>query len=103
MFYSCSLLNLPGSFQTDVVNGLMFHQLRLHYWVPQGSVVRAVLFTFFASPFARVIKKHKISCRFSAHDSQLHISTVSDIVPAALPEASGCYVKIQNWLIQNNL
>ena len=70
---------LSDRFQSVSVNSRVSSQKKLHYGVPQGSVLGLILFTLYTQPLPDIISQSKCNHKKFTDDSQLHqSSTPSD-------------------------
>ena len=65
---------LNGRSQRVMVQGNLSQSLNLDFGVPQGSCLRPLLFTIYASKFFDVIKVHLPTVHCYANDTQLYVS-----------------------------
>ena len=69
------LLYLSDRFQSVSVNGRVSSQKKLHYAVPQDSILGQILFTLYTQPLSDIISQRKCSHHKFAGDTQLHKSS----------------------------
>ena len=65
---------LNGRSQCVMVQGNLFQNLNLDFGIPQGSCLRPLLFTIYASNLFDVIKVHLPTVHCYADDTQLYVS-----------------------------
>jgi len=75
----------------------------LEVGVPQGSVLRPLLFAVYCSPVADVIASHGVRCHQYADDTQLHLAMRVDNTAAGLSILAACTTDVKQWYMQNGL
>ena len=78
----------------------------LNCGVPQGSVLKPLLYDLYTSPVADIIKRHNLTYHFYADDTQLNVSFKSgsdDLLSSAKSSIELCVQEINNWMILNGL
>ena len=70
----------------------------LKYAVPQGSVLRPLLFTLFTHPLSTVIRQSGLLYHFFEDDSQLHNSSVPSNFPALAYCLRDCIEDVAEWM-----
>ena len=73
--FQCFTSYLSDRFQSVSVNGRVSSQKKLHYGVPQISVLGPILFTLDTQPLSDIISKRKCSYLKFADDTHLHRSS----------------------------
>ena len=71
--------------------------------VPQGSVLRLLLFTLFTNPFSAVICQSGLSYHFFADDSQLHKSGVPSDFLVLVCCLKDCIEDVTEWMGDSKL
>ena len=70
---------LSDRFQSVSINGRVSSQKKLHFRVPQGSVLGPVLFALYTQPLSDIISQRKCNHNKFADDTKLHqLSVLSD-------------------------
>ena len=75
----------------------------LEFGVPQGSVLRPVLYTMYTSPLGNLIKYHSMPYHMYADDTQLYKSAKASQILSVLKDTTECFVSIKAWMTQNKL
>ena len=70
--------------------------------VPQGSVLRSVIFSAFVSPISRIMESHGIRFHQYANDTQLN-TEVRSLVPSQMEALSQCVSALTFWFLDNGL
>ena len=78
---------------------------KLHFGVPQGSVLGPLLFTLYVSPIADITQQHNAGNMFYADDTQLYVSiSPRDINNSpSLATLNSCLSAIKIWMANNML
>ena len=75
----------------------------LRYGVPQGSLLRPLLFTLYIAPIQDVIARHNLNSLFYADDTQLYIATDPANQALSLTALRSCIEDVMRWNTQNML
>ena len=76
---------LSDHVQCIKIGSILSDAKKLLYGVPQGSVLRPILFSFYTTPLSKVIENHPgISFQFYADDTQLYVHLTHKHVVSAL-------------------
>uniref|UniRef100_A0A9J7X3K5 Reverse transcriptase domain-containing protein n=1 Tax=Cyprinus carpio carpio TaxID=630221 RepID=A0A9J7X3K5_CYPCA len=75
---------------------------QVQYGVPQGSVLRPLLFTLYMLPFGNNLRKHGVSFHGYADDTQLYILSWPGET-YQFEKLTECIVDIKNWMTSNFL
>ena len=67
--------------------------------VPQGSVLRPVLFTSYTLPISSICKKNGVYYHINADDTQLYVS-FDPSIPGVLKR---CIAEIRAWVLTHEL
>ena len=89
--FSANKLNKDGNRSAEVF---------CEYGVPQGSVLRPLLFTLYVAPVANVITSHGVSHLQYADDTQLYIALDKD---ESIEILQNCADAVYSWFAQNGL
>ena len=104
---SDSALSLFRSYLSDrtqivTVNGLRSDEAPLSLGVPQGSVLRLVLFVLYTKPPFELIKKHSIQHYAFADDNQLYKETIPDQIQTTIGIMQNCTTDVKLWMTHIN-
>jgi len=88
--------NNKNAISRIAVNEEMSYRSQVQYGIPQGSVLRPLLFTLYMLPLGDLIRKHGIHC--FADDTQLYISLCPDNTYQST-KLTECIADIKNWMI----
>ena len=94
-------LYLTGRCQQIKPCDCLSSKVDLKFGVPQGSVLRPLLFTFYTTPLSRRILGHAIPHHLYADDSQLYVSLASGDFAVALNGLQLCLASVQSWMSTN--
>ena len=75
----------------------------LGFGVPQGSILRPLLFTLYIAPLQDVIQAYNLNCMFYADDSQVYIAVNPNHPSDALTTLRQCVEHIFSWNTRNML
>ena len=74
---------------------------QLMYGVPQGSVLRPLLFILYTTPLSDIIANHSVNHQFFADDTQLQKSAPHSEVTNLTKELNACTDDIKTWISSN--
>ena len=77
--------------------------LPLKYGVPQGSVLRPILFTLYCQPVSDKIREHNISYQKCADDTQLHKASQPTEFQCLVSDLESCFLSVKAWMLSNKL
>ena len=92
-----------GRVQSVSVNGRVSSQKKLHYGVPQGSVLGPTLSTLYAPQLSDIICQRKCSHRKFADDTQLHRSSAPSDFHSLIHDIEQCVHSVGSWMTGNRL
>ena len=75
----------------------------LNYGLPQGSVLRPILFVLYIHPIYNLIKQHYLSVHFFTDDIQIDTSILPEHVHSANYSVETCISDVKYWMIENKL
>ena len=93
---SSTALNLLSSFlsdrfQTVITPASKSNPVLLEYGVPQGSVLRPLLYTLYTTPLHSIISKYPaLRCHFYADDTQIYLSFSPELASFAFTSIETC-------------
>ena len=95
---------LSGRTHSVKVGSTLSHPAALHYRVPQGSVLRPILFSLYTNPIGSIIHSHSsINYHFYADDTQLYITLSPENFSHSIQKLKNCLNDIQNFMFTNKL
>jgi len=71
--------------------------------VPQGSVLRLLLFILYTADIGHIAEKHGLSSHFYADDSQLYVTCRRGEEFKCAQRVSACIDEIADWMASNRL
>ena len=74
--------------------------MKLEVGVPQGSVLRPLLFAVYCSPVGDIIRDHGVHYHQYADDMQLHLAMSVDNTAAGLAVLAACTGNVRQWYLQ---
>ena len=80
-----------------------FSQKKLHYGVPQSSVLGPVLFTLYIEPLSKVISRSRCDHHRFADDTQLHQSSTPSDFHSLIVDVELCVDSAGRWMAGNRL
>ena len=83
-------LYLSDRYQSTSVNNSSSPPSQLIYSVPQGSVLRPILFVLYTTPLSDIIANHSVNHQLFADDTQLQKSTPLSEVTSLTKELNAC-------------
>lgn len=89
--------------QYIALNGLLSRPRYLSSCVPQGSILRWLLFSLFTAPLENIISAHTFDEMMYADDTQLYIFMRKVCHVNALENRTLCLDDITSWNLNNNL
>ena len=95
---------LTGRRQYVTIRGADSSSCSVMHGVPQGSVLRPLLYLLYTIPLGGIVLKHGMMFHFYADDSQMYFSFDSntpELVTASRLEA--CVKDVRGWMSANNL
>ena len=75
----------------------------LYHGVPQGSVLKPILFALCIQPLSNLIKRHSLSVHLFADDIQIETSILPQHVHSAISYVETCIYDVKYWMIENKL
>ena len=97
---------LRGRSQSVVINGTKSKPADLPYGVPQGSVLRPILFTVYTSLIGAIAKRHNLEIHLYVDDTQIYIFFKTKdfkYQAEALRTIQECVSEIRQWMAENKL
>ena len=94
---------LSDRFQSVSVNSRVSSQKKLHYGVPQGSVLGLILFTLYTQPLPDIISQSKCNHKKITDDSQLHQSSTPSDFHTLNHNNEQCDHSVGRWITCNRL
>ena len=82
------------------------HSSHLTRGVPQGSVLRPILYSSYTFPLGDIARHHNMTFHFYADDSQFYISFKTccvDDMELSKARIEACILDINLWMVQNRL
>ena len=97
---------LTGRTQKVSVGSARSSQVTLTFGVPQGSVIRPILFTLYTCPLGSICIKHDINYHLYTDDQQIYLSfkpIKSGDKENCIRRLGACIVEIRVWMMANML
>ena len=97
---------LKGRVQSVQIGSTFSQEQNLLFGVPQGSVLRPVLFKIYTTPLSRIIQRHELTYHLYADDTQLYMAfKLSDATYKcdAISQIEACVADIRIWMNDNFL
>ena len=85
------------------INSLQSEHTRLHYGVPQGSVLGPVLFILYTQPLFNLVSKHAVSHHAFADGNQLYKISTLDAIHQSIETLQNCTTDVKSWMTANKL
>ena len=95
------LIYLFDRFQSVSNNGRISSQKKLHYGVPQGSVLGSLLFTLYTQLQSDIISQRKGNNHKFADDTQLHQSSAPSEFHSLIHDIEQCVDSAGSWMTGN--
>ena len=94
---------LSDRYQSTSVNNSSSSLSQLMYGVPQGSVLRPILFVLYTTPLSDIIANHSVNHQLFADDTQLQKSAPLNEMTVLTKELNACTDDIKTWMTENQL
>ena len=94
---------LTNSAQSVSIHCYTSEPAPISFGVPQGSVLRPVLFVLYTAPLSTVIEKHFVLHHSYADNSELQKSALPHQIPDLFLSMEKCIADIKSWTTPNKL
>ena len=92
-----------GRHQTVKIDQSLSDSSLLEHGVPQGSVLRHLLFSLYTAPLITIMSSYGFSHHLYADDTQIYISFTGDTATESLKMLQSCITGVYAWMAQAKL
>ena len=89
------------SVTAGVLQGMPLREVAVAFRVPQGSVLRPLLFLLYTAELFDVITECGCTGHAYSDDTQVYVSTLAEDHSEAVDRLTSCIIRVRDWMARN--